>query len=114
MGVSVVAGTSGCGKTTLFEKGILLPAQYGDLPESTLPKDAPKPDLPVLFICPNNEGVDKFHRGLLSFYQNLGLAENAPDVIRLYSPDSEIASMLAKADRSAKTLLMSILPRQTF
>lgn len=44
----------------------------------------------------NNAGVDTFARNLQSKMSRLELGENAPDIVRLYNMDSEVARMVSK------------------
>ena len=93
--VCLVAGCAGSGKSQLL-KAIMIACGYGDCLTDTRPKDAPRPKFSALYVVNNNEGVNKFSADLVDMFERLGLGANAPTVLRLYSVDSELATMLKK------------------
>ncbi|CAK7237368.1 hypothetical protein SCUCBS95973_009935 [Sporothrix curviconia] len=94
-GVSLIAGVAGCGKSTLL-RTIALTAQFGLCPRSTSPDRAPRSETSILYIVNNNDGVDNFADELQEMYASTGFADNSPQVLRLFSMESEVASMTNK------------------
>ena len=93
--VGFVAGVAGSGKTWWFL--VLIAAiMYGECPADKKPQDAPKPQHAVLIILPSNEAVNKTVEDTQRLYQGMGLGDNAPPVVRLFSMESEVNTMTSR------------------
>ncbi|KAK1762933.1 hypothetical protein QBC33DRAFT_573845 [Phialemonium atrogriseum] len=96
-GIKFIPGVAACGKSTLLQT-IIMSLFYGGCDQATSAAECEPGKKRVIYSANNNAAVDTFAKNLEKHMNKLGL-KKTPDIVRLYSMDSEVASLTKPKQR---------------